>query len=48
MAGVPGMRQATRRPKSGSDSRTKIPLICDLPVPTVPAGCTFNEAQAAR
>jgi hypothetical protein len=43
------MTQATRRkPKSGAVTRTRIPIVCDLPVPPVPPGCTFTDAQGAR
>jgi hypothetical protein len=33
---------------SGVSAATKLPVVCDLPVPPVPPGAAFSEEQSAR
>ncbi|MFF1684758.1 hypothetical protein [Streptomyces sp. NPDC058254] len=43
------MKQPTRRkPLSGASATTKLPIVCTLPVPPVPPGADFSDAQSAR
>ncbi|WP_329572981.1 hypothetical protein [Streptomyces sp. NBC_01361] len=49
MAGIKGMKQPSRRkPVSGGDSTTTLPVYCDLPIPPAPPGSNFSEEQLAR
>ncbi|MED7822591.1 hypothetical protein [Streptomyces chiangmaiensis] len=43
------MQQHTRRkPMTGGGKATRLPTICDLPVPPAPPGANFSDAQQQR
>lgn len=49
MAGVPGMKQPSRRtPIQSGGAPTKLPVFCDLPTPPIPPGAAFSDAQEQR